>query len=93
MVNTANIIPMQEGSPQGASPFGILSITANSDGSVTVNFTGVAGFSYRLQMTTDLASAVWTDVATNIFDDSGLSTYTDTNTTSQAQKFYRAVYP
>ena len=94
MVNTTNLVPMQEVTPvQQLSPSGVLSVTANGDGSMTLNFMGVPDLSYRFQMTTNLAAAAWTDVATNICDTNGLSTFTDTNTAGQAQKFYRTVYP
>src|SRR5579859_102785 len=84
VTNTVNVVV-----EQGV----ILSITANSDPGVTVTLTGVAGLSCRLQMTTNLASAVWTDVATNTLDGSGFSTFIDSNPAGPAQKFYRTVSP
>jgi lysophospholipase L1-like esterase len=71
----------------------ILSITANGNPGVILSFAGAPGLNYRLQMTTNLAAAVWTDVATSTVDGSGISSFTDTNPASQAQKFYRTVYP
>ena len=71
----------------------ITSITINSDGSRQVNFTGDNGFSYRVQAATNLAPAVWVDVATNAVGGYGVSWFTDTNTVAQPQMFYRTVSP
>jgi len=76
-----------------ASTNQITSVTLNPDGSRTIIYTGLPGQNYRLQMTTNLNFAVWTDVATNQIDGTGSSSVNDTNNPGQPMVFYRTVYP
>jgi hypothetical protein len=76
-----------------ASTNQILSVTLNPDGSRTITYTGLPGQNYRLQMTTNLESGVWTDVATNQIGDTDTAAVNDTNNPGQTMVFYRTVYP
>ncbi len=71
----------------------ITSIVLNPDGSRTIIYTGVPGQSCRLQMTTDLSGLLWTDVATNQIDNTGLTSVNDTNNPGQPMVFYRTIFP
>jgi subtilase family serine protease len=68
----------------------ITSIAANNDGSVTLNLNGAPGYSYVLEMTTNLVSPVsWSPVATNTFGTNGVWQFTDAQATNSIQRFYR----
>jgi hypothetical protein len=59
-------------------------------GSVTVSWTSVSGHSYFLERSTGLtAPSAFTLLATNIYAQSGITSYTDTNAVGAGPFFYR----
>jgi autotransporter-associated beta strand protein len=61
------------------------------DGSnVDISFTTVAGRSYELHSTSDLAAGSWETLISDIYSFGGIVTVTDPNATSQPRRFYRA---
>jgi hypothetical protein len=71
----------------------VLGIVNNSDGSVTVTFTGTPGAEYHV-LTTDLASSgSWVIASTNSAGPTGRWTYTDKATVNSPQQFFRAAKP
>jgi hypothetical protein len=68
----------------------ITSVTANNDGSITLNFSGAPDYAYVLESTTNLNSpANWMPLATNMLATNGLWQFTDTQATNFPQQFYR----
>lgn len=71
-------------------PPGIGSVSANSNGSFNLNLLGTPGYTYVLQVSTNLfAPAGWQPVATNTLDASGVWHFTDLSATNFTQQFYR----
>jgi hypothetical protein len=66
-------------------------MTVNNDGTVTLGFAGIPGFSYLIQTATSLASS-WTTLATVKAGADGLFSYTDHNPTQPAG-YYRTATP
>ena len=66
-------------------------VTASHNKVLAMNFTGMPGSSYRLQQTTNLINAIWTDVSTQVPDVNGLISVSVTNPPSTV--FYRMVTP
>ncbi|MGN6555120.1 MAG: LamG-like jellyroll fold domain-containing protein [Verrucomicrobiota bacterium] len=67
--------------------------SVNTDKSVTLNFTGIPGYSYRVQFTTNLTPpVVWQNISTNTADGTGAWQFTDTNAVNSAAGFYRSLY-
>ena len=71
-------------------PPGISGVTANSDGSFTLNLTGSSGSTYVLQSATNLSAPVdWLSLATNTPGTNGAWQFTDVQATNFARQFYR----
>jgi len=69
---------------------GIGAVTANSDGSFTLNLNGAPNQAYILESTTHLTPpANWLPVVTNTLDTNGVWQFTDTQATNFPQQFYR----
>ena len=66
----------------------------NGDGTVTLNFVGVADYTYQVDATTNLKPpVVWTTVSTNTADIiDGTWQFTDTQATNYPNRFYRSAY-
>ena len=63
---------------------------AASNGNVTLSLGGAPGYSYILQMTTNLTlPGGWQPIATNGIGTSGVWQFTDTKATNFTQRFYR----
>ena len=74
--------------------FTISGTIANGDGSVTLNFAGVPGYTYWLEAATNLTPPVdWMTIATNTADTNGFWQVTDTSVTNNSSRFYRSVQP
>ncbi|HEV2694104.1 MAG TPA: putative Ig domain-containing protein, partial [Verrucomicrobiae bacterium] len=58
---------------------------------LALQFSGVSGYAYRLQQTTNLVNPVWSDVTTQVTDVNGMLQINVTN--PPATSFYRTVYP
>lgn len=70
----------------------ITGITNNGNGTLTLQFLGGPGETYRVLAATNLPSTNWLSVSTNLADLNGLWTFTDAITNPTA-RFYRAVAP
>jgi hypothetical protein len=68
-----------------------LTVAANADGTVTLNFAGAPGDAYILEATTDLAAGNWEPIATNVVGTNGQWQYTDEQAPSYAQRFFQLV--
>lgn len=64
---------------------------ARSGRDVIVNFSSIAGQTYRVDVTTDLARAQWTTLQDNITGTGSPISITDYNAADQARRFYRLV--
>jgi len=60
-----------------------------SGSNAVVSFTTFQGVSYDLQRANDLTGSAWLVVASNVNGNGGVLQITNTNATSQAQRFYR----
>ena len=88
--NTPGIINVLVGPPPTNSVAGAV---VNGNGSVTLSFVGVAGYSYQVDATADLAPpVVWTTISTNTADINGLWQITDLQATNFPDRFYRSAY-
>jgi Pro-kumamolisin, activation domain/Immunoglobulin I-set domain/Bacterial Ig-like domain (group 3)/Viral BACON domain len=68
----------------------ITSVAGNSDGSFTLNLSGLPNYTYILETTTNLLpSADWLPIATNTFGADGVWQFNDTQATNYTQRFYR----
>ena len=75
-------------------PPSITGILPNTDGSLTLNFTGGAGQTYLVQATTNLIPpVVWQTLSTNVAGQDSTWQLTDTNTLDCPARFYRACLP
>ena len=64
--------------------------SVNSDGSVTLSFSGIPGNVYWVEATTDLTPpVVWMTIGTNTAGTNGLWQFTDPQATNHLQGFYR----
>jgi hypothetical protein len=80
--------------PVTPSPLNILGATVNANGSLTLTYGTTPGYSYHVEIATNLSPASWITVlggATNATNNS--VTFTDTNLLNGAQRFYRSVSP
>ncbi|MGI8967448.1 MAG: hypothetical protein ACR2H1_15370, partial [Limisphaerales bacterium] len=71
----------------------ISDIVKNTDGSVTINFLGTAGLTYRVLANTNIDATNWPSIATNIASTNGSWFFNDLQSTNLSSRFYRAVYP
>jgi hypothetical protein len=82
---------IQSGIPPSQNIFNV-----NVSGSSTVTFTYATtpGFAYHVEVTINLSPAQWTTVAGSATNATGTSViFTDTNPTSDPQRYYRTVSP
>jgi sugar lactone lactonase YvrE len=69
-------------------------IAVQADGSVAINFTGTAGASHVLLMTTNLSPpVVWTPISTNLTAANGAGQLIDTNAQGAPARFYCVALP
>jgi hypothetical protein len=67
--------------------------TLISGGNVTLTFTGVPGYTYQVEATTNLAPpVVWSVVSTNTADGGGQWQFTDQQAPNHPNRYYRSVY-
>jgi hypothetical protein len=62
---------------------------SRSGNNYLIDFTTLAGLSYDLIRTSDLASGVWPVAVSNILGDGGVVQATDTNGVGQSQRYYQ----
>ncbi len=79
--------------PLATNPPVITGILLNSNRSVTVDFLGTVGATYRVQGATNLPGAPWLDLSTNLAGTNGVWQFTDPSPTNLPARFYRAVTP
>jgi hypothetical protein len=68
-------------------------INLQPDGSVRLLFTGVPGWTYRIQYADTLPPINWLDLSTNTADELGTYQFIDMLPTNAPARFYRSVYP
>jgi hypothetical protein len=68
-----------------------LVIAGNTNGTVTVAFTGTPAAQYVVQTSSVLVPPAWVNISTNIADAAGLIRFTDSNAPHFSSRFYRAV--
>ena len=71
----------------------ISGIVANGNGTFTVRFTGTANQWFRVQAATNLTTAKWLNLSTNLAATNGVWSFTDVVATNYPARFYRAVTP
>ena len=71
----------------------ITSITRNNDGSMTVGFAGIPGYTYWVEAATNLTVPAWEVISTNVAGSNGLWEITDTNAANYSMRFYRTYKP
>jgi len=104
--DVADEVDYTVGDGQGGTTAGVISVIVGpaptstvggtpliSGGSVTLTFTGVAGYTYEVEAATNLApSVVWEVISTNTVGGSGQWQVTDLQATNHPNRFYRSVY-
>jgi uncharacterized repeat protein (TIGR02543 family) len=71
-----------------------INVSIDGSSTVTLTYASVPGLSYRVETTTNLAPALWTVIAGSATNAAGNSvTFTDTNTDSDEQRYYRTISP
>jgi hypothetical protein len=68
------------------------SIQKNPGGSATLNFSGVPGYQYVGQFTTNLNPPTWQNIGTNVANGSGVWQLIHAGATNSTKGFYRALY-
>jgi hypothetical protein len=68
----------------------ITGVVKNPNGSLTLSATGLSGYNYLVQESTNLVAPVWLTIGTNVAASNGTWQYTVSNTTNSAT-FYRTV--
>ena len=68
----------------------IAGVVKNPNGSLTLSATGLSGYNYLVQESTNLVAPVWLTISTNTASSNGTWQYTVSNTTNSAT-FYRTV--
>jgi len=87
---TAGMINVLVGAPPTNS---IAGTVVNGNGTATLNFVGVPGYTYQLDVTMDLTPpVVWTTISTNTADINGLWQFTDDQATNYPNRYYRSAY-
>jgi len=72
----------------------ILGVTIGGDGSVTISYATVSGYSYHVETTTNLSSSAWTTVPGSTTNAAGnLIIFVDPNAVGDQQRFYRVGSP
>jgi hypothetical protein len=75
-------------------PQGILNVSVNGNSVVSVTYATTPGYSYHVEMTTNLVPSAWTTVPGSVTNAGNVSvTFTDTNVSASPQRFYRTVSP
>jgi hypothetical protein len=72
------------------APAVITNIVRNLDGSVALSFLGSPNSTNVVRAATNLLSASWQDLSTNVADGGGAWQFTDTNAIQFPVRFYRS---
>jgi hypothetical protein len=78
--------------PDNPQPSNV-AIQMPGDGSIRLTFTGIPGFTYRIQYTDSLSNMAWQTVATQTADAFGACECVDWPSTNAPMRFYRVVWP
>jgi hypothetical protein len=87
------IVNLLEGSTDTNRTLNITGITQNNDGSMTVGFAGIPGYTYWVEAATNLTVPVWEVISTNVAGTNGLWEIMDTNAANYSMRFYRTYKP
>jgi hypothetical protein len=79
------------GSNTGTAPARFITLRLTSTGQPEMTLSGTAAKSYRVQRSTTLTGANWTNVGVVTMETSGMGTITDSQTPLQFPLFYRAI--
>lgn len=79
--------------PVSTNPPSVVAIEPNPDHTVSMDFLGTAGITYRLQAATNLTAPTWVGVSTNTAPADGSWTVTDFSSTNLPVRFYRLLTP
>ena len=91
-IGTVNLLS-SNGTVNTNRTLNITGLTPNGDGSVTIHFAGIPGYTYWVQAATNVAQPLWETISTNIAGTNGLWNYTDTNAANYSLRFYRTCKP
>jgi autotransporter-associated beta strand protein len=71
----------------------ITGLIANGDGTVTLHFAGIPGYTYWVEAATNASAPSWIVLSTNVAGTNGLWNFTDPDAASHPQRFYRTHKP
>jgi len=81
------------GNNDGNQTANITGLTRNTDGSLTIGFAGIPGYTYWVEAATNLGQPEWTLISTNVAGTNGLWKYTDADAASFPVRYYRTFKP
>ena len=85
------LVSVQVLEPDSPQSLNILGANLLEDGAVRIDFVGIPGRAYKIQVTDSLGPAAWSTLGTVTAGDTGLFQYIDTDTTPRPMRFYRSV--
>jgi hypothetical protein len=91
-IGTVNLLS-SNGTVNTNRTLNITGLTPNGDGSVTIHFAGIPGYTYWVQAATNVAQPQWETISTNVAGTNGLWNFTDTNAANYTLRFYRTCKP
>ncbi len=92
--STASSPTQQVTLPPNSIPVTINGATILGNGSLQLNFTGVPGYTYWIQATTNLNPPIaWTTLSTNTADINGLFNFIDLGATNYNGRYYQTALP
>jgi len=76
--------------PPNSTPVNITNVSILSNGTLEMNFAGVAGYTYLIQTTTNLLPPItWSNISTNTADINGMFNFNDLNSTNYTDRYYQ----
>jgi autotransporter-associated beta strand protein len=76
--------------PANNVPVTITNVTMLGDGTLQLSFTGVPGYTYLIESSTNLTPPIaWTSLGTNTADINGLFNFNDPTVTNSSSRYYR----
>jgi VCBS repeat-containing protein len=90
---TLQVLIVPPGAPVTSSAPVITNITANPNGSISLNVVGSTNRIHWLLANTNLVGGTWIGVSSNLSSAAGTWNVTDFSATNSPQRFYRAVLP
>jgi autotransporter-associated beta strand protein len=75
------------------TPPSFTGLTKQGNGHMQLDGAGIAGFSYTVQASTNLATSNWVNIGSTLAGLNGVLNYIDTNAPNFSMRFYRLVVP